>query len=175
MQSFVVGGGCFWCIDAVYRQIEGVRASTCGYAGGSTPDPDYRSVCSGTTGHYEVVKIDFDETVIDGDTVLDIFFTSHDPTSWDRQGHDSGSQYRSALLYADEDQRQTFERAIERAGQIWDRPIVTVVEPLETFYEAEEYHQDYYARNPFAGYCMAVINPKISAARKRYAQYLRTS
>ncbi|QRZ62372.1 peptide-methionine (S)-S-oxide reductase MsrA [Rothia sp. ZJ932] len=175
MQSLVVGGGCFWCVDAVFRQVEGVTASICGYAGGDTPDPDYRSVCTGLTGHYEVVRLEFDESVIDADTVLDIFFTTHDPTSRDRQGHDAGSQYRSALMYENDEQRELFERAKERAASIWDVPIVTVVEPLKIFYEAEEYHQNYYARNPYTGYCMAVINPKISAARKRYAQYLRAS
>lgn len=175
MRSFVVGGGCFWCIDAVYHHLEGVTASICGYANGVMENPDYRSVCSGTTGHYEVVKVEFDENIIGSDTVLDIFFISHDPTSWDRQGHDVGSQYRSALLYTDYEQRLLFERAVERAAQVWDQPIVTVVEPLETFYEAEDFHQNYYARNPFAGYCMAVINPKISAVRSRYRNFLRTS
>lgn len=173
MKSFVVGGGCFWCIDAVYRQIKGVTASISGYAGGHTENPDYQSVCTGTTGHYEVVKVEFDETVIDEYTVLDIFFTSHNPTSWDRQGHDAGSQYRSALLYTNSDEKEVFERAKERAQSIWDEEIVTVIEPLETFYEAEEYHQDYYARNPFAGYCQAIINPKVSAARRNFAQYLK--
>lgn len=172
MQNLVLGGGCFWCIDAVYRNIKGVTASISGYTGGTDPNPTYQQVCSGTTGHVEVVKVEFDDSIIDADTVLDIFFTSHDPTSWDRQGADVGSQYRSALYYTDEEQKAIFERAIERANQVWDNRVVTVLEPLGTFYEAEEYHQNYYARNPYQGYCMAVINPKLSKVRQRYAKFL---
>lgn len=173
MQTIIMGGGCFWCIDAVYRNIKGVTASVSGYTGGHVPNPTYQQVCTGATGHVEVVSVEFDETVIDADTVLDIFFTSHDPTSWDRQGADVGSQYRSALYYTDEAQKELFERAIQRAHTYWDQPIVTVIEPLGDFYEAEEYHQDYYARNPYQGYCMAVINPKLSKVRQRYATFLR--
>lgn len=173
MQSFVLGGGCFWCIDAVYRQFDGITASVSGYTGGHLDNPTYREVCSGTTGHVEVVKVKFDDTVIPPETVLDIFFTSHDPTSWDRQGADVGSQYRSALYYSDEQQKQLFESAIIRAQQLWEHPIVTVVEPLGAFYEAESYHQNYYALNPYQGYCMAVINPKLSKARQRYAKFLK--
>lgn len=173
MQTIIMGGGCFWCIDAVYRNIKGVTASVSGYTGGNVPNPTYQQVCTGATGHVEVVSVEFDETVIDADTVLDIFFTSHDPTSWDRQGADVGSQYRSALYYTDEAQKELFERAIQRAHTYWDRPIVTVIEPLGDFYEAEEYHQNYYARNPYQGYCMAVINPKLSKVRQRYATFLR--
>ncbi|ORC22159.1 MULTISPECIES: peptide-methionine (S)-S-oxide reductase MsrA [Rothia] len=173
MQSFVFGGGCFWCIDAVYRQFDGITASVSGYTGGHTENPTYREVCSGLTGHVEVVKVEFDEAVIPAETVLDIFFTSHDPTSWDRQGADVGSQYRSALYYSDEQQKQLFESAITRAQKLWERPIVTVVEPLGAFYEAESYHQNYYALNPYQGYCMAVINPKLSKARQRYAKFLK--
>ncbi|HIY94764.1 MAG TPA: peptide-methionine (S)-S-oxide reductase MsrA [Candidatus Rothia avicola] len=174
MQSFVVGGGCFWCIDAVYRQFEGITASISGYTGGHLANPTYREVCSGTTGHVEVVKVEFDETVIPAETVLDIFFTSHNPTSWDRQGADAGPQYRSALYYENEEQKALFEAAIQRASQLWDQPIVTVVEPLGIFYEAEDYHQNYYALNPHQGYCMAVINPKLAKARQHYARFLRS-
>ncbi len=173
MQSFVVGGGCFWCIDAVYRQFEGITASICGYTGGHVENPTYREVCSGTTGHVEVVKVEFDEAVIPAETVLDIFFTSHDPTSWDRQGADAGPQYRSALYYENEEQKALFEAAIQRASQLWEQPIVTVVEPLGTFYEAEDYHQNYYALNPYQGYCMAVINPKLAKTRQHYARFLK--
>ncbi len=172
MQSFVLGGGCFWCIDAVYRNFQGIQESTCGYTGGHTENPDYRSVCSGTTGHVEVDRVVFDESVIPAETVLDIFFTSHDPTSWDRQGADVGSQYRSALYYENEEQKQLFEAAKERAEKLWGKEIVTVIEPLEKFWEAEDYHQNYYANNPFAGYCQAIINPKISKARQNYSDYL---
>lgn len=172
MQSFVVGAGCFWCIDAVFRNIRGVQSNVVGYTGGATDNPDYYSVCSGQTGHVEVDKVTFDETVIPADVMLDIFFTSHDPTSWDRQGADVGSQYRSALFYENEEQKQLFEEAKKRAEQVWERPVVTVIEPLGTFWEAEELHQNFYQKNPYAGYCMAIVNPKVSKVRQQYAEYL---
>ena len=130
MKSFVVGGGCFWCIDAVFRQFQGVKASVCGYAGGHTQNPDYRSVCSGTTGHHEVVRVDFDESVISEDAILDIFFAAHDATSWDQQGADRGSQYRSVLLYSSDEQKAAFEAAKERAQSFFDDPVVTEIKPL---------------------------------------------
>ena len=173
MTDVVLAGGCFWCLDAVYRQFRGVEASVCGYTGGDTPDPDYRSVCSGTTGHQEALKLSFDPQVIGLDTVLDIFFTSHDPTSWDRQGADTGSQYRSVLFYADEQQREAFERAVARAQQLYSSPIVTEIKPLGVFYEAEEYHQNYYALNPAQGYCAFVVSPKVAQARRNFAHLLR--
>ena len=135
--------------------------------------PDYRSVCSGATGHQEALKLSFDPQVIDLDTVLDIFFTSHDPTSWDRQGADTGSQYRSVLFYADEQQREAFERAVARAQQLYSSPIVTEIKPLGVFYEAEEYHQNYYALNPAQGYCAFVVSPKVAHARRNFAHLLR--
>ena len=173
MTDVVLAGGCFWCLDAVYRQFRGVEASVCGYTGGDTLDPDYRSVCSGTTGHQEALKLIFDPQVIDLDTVLYIFFTSHDPTSWDRQGADTGSQYRSVLFYADEQQREAFERAVARAQQLYSSPIVTEIKPLGVFYEAEEYHQNYYALNPAQGYCAFVVSPKVAQARRNFAHLLR--
>lgn len=173
MRSFVVGGGCFWCIDAVFRQFQGIEASVCGYAGGTVENPNYRSVCSGKTGHYEVVRIDFDENIISEDAVLDLFFASHNPTSWDRQDADAGSQYRSALLYKDEEQKRIFEAAKERAQQLWDEPVVTVIEPLTKFWQAEDYHQDYYAQNPLQGYCSVVISPKVTMVRRKYAHLLK--
>lgn len=173
MTDVVLAGGCFWCLDAVYRQFRGVEASVCGYTGGETPDPDYRSVCSGATGHQEALKLSFDPQVIDLDTVLDIFFTSHDPTSWDRQGADTGSQYRSVLFYADEQQREAFERAVARAQQLYPSPIVTEIKPLGVFYEAEDYHQNYYALNPAQGYCAFVVSPKVAHARRNFAHLLR--
>ena len=130
MKSFVVGGGCFWCIDAVFRQFQGVKASVCGYAGGHTQNPDYRSVCSGTTGHHEVVRVDFDESIISEDAILDIFFAAHDATSWDQQGADRGSQYRSVLLYSSDEQKAVFEAAKERAQSFFDAPVVTEIKPL---------------------------------------------
>ena len=173
MAEIVLAGGCFWCLDAVYRQFRGVKASVCGYTGGVTPDPDYRSVCSGPTGHQEALKVTFDPQVIGLDTVLDIFFTSHDPTSWDRQGADTGSQYRSVLFYADEQQREAFERAVARAQQLYSSPIVTQIKPLGVFYEAEEYHQNYYALNPAQGYCAFVVSPKVAKARRAFSHLLR--
>ncbi|MDY3049524.1 MAG: peptide-methionine (S)-S-oxide reductase MsrA [Rothia sp. (in: high G+C Gram-positive bacteria)] len=173
MESFVLGGGCFWCIDAVFRQFEGISASICGYTGGQIENPTYRQVCSGASGHVEVVKVEFDPTIIPASTVLDIFFSSHDPTSWDRQGADAGPQYRSALYYQNEEQKALFEAALQRAQGLWDRPLVTVLEPLGTFYEAEAYHQNYYALNPYQGYCQAVINPKLAKTRQDYVSFLK--
>ena len=173
MKSFVVGGGCFWCIDAVFRQIPGAQESVCGYAGGHTQNPDYRSVCSGTTGHHEVVRIDFDESVIGEDAILDIFFAAHDATSWDQQGADRGSQYRSLLLYSSDEQKAAFEAAKERAQSFFDDPVVTEIKPLTEFWEAEGYHQDYYAKNPYQGYCSVVVGPKVAKVRKQYAHLLK--
>ena len=173
MKSFVVGGGCFWCIDAVFRQFQGVKASVCGYAGGHTQNPDYRSVCSGTTGHHEVVRVDFDESVIDEDAILDIFFSAHDATSWDQQGADRGSQYRSVLLYSSDEQKAAFEAAKERAQSFFDAPVVTESKLLTEFWEAEGYHQDYYAKNPYQGYCYVLVGPKVAIVRKQYAHLLR--
>lgn len=173
MKSFVVGGGCFWCIDAVFRQFQGVKASVCGYAGGHTQNPDYRSVCSGTTGHHEVVRVDFDESIIGEDAILDIFFSAHDATSWDQQGADRGSQYRSVLLYSSDEQKATFEAAKERAQSFFDAPVVTEIKPLTEFWEAEAYHQDYYAKNPYQGYCSVVVGPKVAKVRKQYAHLLK--
>lgn len=173
MKSFVVGGGCFWCIDAVFRQFQGVKACECGYAGGHTQNPDYRSVCSGTTGHHEVVRVDFDESIISEDAILDIFFSAHDATSWDQQGADRGSQYRSVLLYSSDEQKAVFEAAKERAQSFFDAPVVTEIKPLTEFWEAEGYHQDYYAKNPYQGYCSVVVGPKVAKVRKQYAHLLK--
>lgn len=173
MRSLVLGAGCFWCIDAVLRNFQGIEEITSGYTGGSMENPDYYSVCSGETGHVEVVRVTFDETIIPAETVLDIFFTSHDPTSWDRQGYDAGSQYRSALFYANDKDKALFEQAKARANELWNDQVVTVIEPLHTFWEAEAVHQDFYTNNPYSGYCSAIINPKISKARQQYSQYLK--
>ncbi|MDO5750943.1 MAG: peptide-methionine (S)-S-oxide reductase MsrA [Rothia sp. (in: high G+C Gram-positive bacteria)] len=172
-QSFVLGGGCFWCLDAVYRQLRGVQDCVSGYSGGDMPNPDYRSVCSGQTGHHEVVRVDFDPKIISPEAVLDIFFTSHDPTSWDRQGADTGSQYRSVMLYTTEEERTLFETAKERAQAMFETPIVTEIKPLGEFYRAEEYHQDFYAQNPAQGYCTFVVSPKVAKVRKGYAHLLK--
>jgi peptide-methionine (S)-S-oxide reductase len=159
----VLGGGCFWCLEAVFRRIPGVLEVTNGYAGGETEQPSYEEVCTGTTGHAEVVKIDFDPRRIGFVELLEHFFKAHDPTTVDRQGADVGPQYRSIILYRNEEQRQQAERALERLEQsgAYRDPVVTQLEPLEAFYPAEEYHQRYFEKNPYAGYCSFVIRPKL--------------
>ncbi|OGL22377.1 peptide-methionine (S)-S-oxide reductase [Candidatus Saccharibacteria bacterium RIFCSPHIGHO2_01_FULL_45_15] len=171
MTTYVLGGGCFWCLDAAYRRIRGVTEVVSGYAGGETENPDYYQVGSGRTGHAEVIQITFDEAVIPAEIILDIFFTLHDPTTLNRQGADHGTQYRSIMLYADNDQKAEFEASIERAKAIWDDPIVTEVVPLETFYAAEPEHQDYFNNNPTNGYCSIVITPKIVKVRSHYNEW----
>jgi peptide-methionine (S)-S-oxide reductase len=172
MKTFILGGGCFWCLDAVYQKTRGVTSVVSGYIGGHFPDPDYYSVCSGMTGHAEVVAVSFDEDVIPEEIVLDLFFAIHDPTTLNRQGYDVGTQYRSSMFYLTEDERAQFEAAIERNQGLWHAPIVTEVTRASTFYPAEEFHQDYYAKNPEAGYCHVIINPKLSKARKYYSAWL---
>jgi len=156
-----LGGGCFWCLEAVYERIEGVRAVISGYAGGTTIDPTYEEVCSGRTGHAEVVRVEYDPDRISYEEILDIFFKAHDPTTFNRQGADTGTQYRSIILYQDEVQKVAAEKSIKKAGSLFDDPVVTEIKPLERFYPAEEYHQDYFDRNRHAGYCMIVIQPKL--------------
>ncbi len=162
-ETIVLGGGCFWCLEAVYKRVEGVTDVRSGYAGGSDPDPDYKKVCSGSTGHAEVVEVSFDNQLVSLEEVLDIFWQAHDPTTLNRQGADTGTQYRSIILYAGPEQKETAEAsigALEKSG-IYTDPVVTEVEPLEKFYPAEEYHRDYYRRNSTAGYCRVVISPKL--------------
>lgn len=171
MTTFTVAGGCFWCIDAVYRRIKGVQNVASGYTGGSIDTPSYYDVATGQTGHAEAVQITFDETVIPAETILDLFFLIHDPTTLNRQGADVGTQYRSALFYVDESQKASFEHAIERAKDHWDNSIVTELTPLDTFYPAEDEHQDYFNKNPGNGYCSIVITPKIVKARAAYAEW----
>lgn len=172
-----LGGGCFWCLDAVYRQLRGVEKVVSGYAGGSKPNPTYKEVCTGTTGHAEVVQITFDPAVISYRELLDVFFTIHDPTTPDRQGGDIGPQYRSIILYHSPEQERVARDAIAgvEAEGIWDDPIVTEIEPLRTFYPAEQYHQDYFNNNPRQAYCAAVIAPKVAKFRKRYLERLVAS
>ncbi len=173
MTTYTLAGGCFWCLDAVFRQLKGVMASVCGYAGGEADQADYYTVATGTTGHTESVQVTFDETIIPAETILDIFFLLHNPTTKDRQGADVGPQYRSAMFYADDTQKQEFENALQRAQAHWDEPIVTEITPLDTFYEAEPEHQDYFANNPGNGYCSVVIAPKIVKARQAYAKWFQ--
>ncbi|WP_026549181.1 peptide-methionine (S)-S-oxide reductase MsrA [Arthrobacter sp. Br18] len=172
MKTFVLGGGCFWCLDALYQQTRGVTEVVSGYTGGHTRFPDYDSVCSGMTGHAEVVAVSFDETVIPEDVVLDMFFVSHDPTTLNRQGYDVGTQYRSVMYYQDTEQQTLFENSIRRNQDNWSSPIVTEVSRLPTFHVAEEYHQDFYGKHPEQGYCQVIINPKLAKARKYYAEWL---
>ncbi|MEO5690931.1 MAG: peptide-methionine (S)-S-oxide reductase MsrA [Candidatus Saccharimonadales bacterium] len=171
MTTYVLAGGCFWCLDGVYRKVKGVESSACGYAGGSENDAHYSAVSSGNTEHAEAVEVTFDESVVPTDIILDIFFTIHDPTSLNRQGADVGPQYRSAMFYADDEQKQQFDEAVTRAQKNWDKPIVTQVVPLDAFYEAEAEHQDYYAQNPFSGYCSFVISPKVNKTKKNFTEY----
>jgi methionine-S-sulfoxide reductase len=172
--SIVLGGGCFWCLEAVYRRLRGVSAATSGYAGGTVADPSYEEVTTGRTGHAEVVKVEFDPAIIPLTDILEVFWTIHDPTTPDRQGNDVGPQYRSIILYADDAQRETAKRSRAAAQKHWDRPIVTELKPLEAFYPAEDPHQDYYERNRDRNpYCQVVINPKLAALRKRFSERLR--
>jgi peptide-methionine (S)-S-oxide reductase len=172
MTTYVLGGGCFWCIDAVFRRIKGVEKVESGYAGGEGI-PNYYKVATGHTGFAEVVRLTFDETVIPADTILDIFFLIHDPTTRNRQGADEGTQYRSVLFYADDGQKETFQKAIDRAQHIWNDPIVSELSTLETFYIAEDEHQDYFNKNPGNGYCSIVIQPKIVKARQAYVEWFK--
>lgn len=170
--TFVLAGGCFWCLDAVYRITKGVLEVQCAYTGGHTTNPDYQSVCSGLTAHAEAVVVTFDPEQISAETILDIFFTSHDPTTLNRQGHDVGTQYRSAMFPADAGQRELFREAITRAQPLFEQQIVTSIEPLGAVYPAESYHQDFYRKQPFNGYCQVIINPKVAKMRQRYASFL---
>ena len=175
MHTFVLAGGCFWCLDAVYRILDGVTDVVSGYTGGDTTFPSYEAVCTGRTGHAEAVAVTFDPEVIPADVILDVFFTLHDPRQSNRQGADVGTQCRSAMFYTDEAQKALFEASIVRASEIWDGGIVTEVSPLGTWYEAEGYHQDFFAKNPGQGYCMAVAQPKVNKVRKSYAKYVLAS
>ena len=175
MHTFVIAGGCFWCLDAVYRTLKGVKDVVSGYTGGVTIHPDYDSVCTGMTGHAEAVAVTFDPEVIPDTVILDVFFSLHDPRQLNRQGADVGTQYRSAMFYKDDAQRELFEAARDRASEYWEGGIVTTIEPLGDWYRAEEYHQDFFAKNPGQGYCMAVALPKVNKIRKSYAEYILAS
>ncbi|HEX4703552.1 MAG TPA: peptide-methionine (S)-S-oxide reductase MsrA [Pseudonocardiaceae bacterium] len=173
MRTFVLAGGCFWCLDAVYRTLNGVNDVVSGYTGGSTRNPSYEAVCTGGTGHAEAVKVVFDETVIPETVILDVFFSLHDPRQLNRQGADVGTQYRSAMFYADDAQKRLFEEARDRASEYWDGGIVTEISQLGDWYDAEDYHQDFFAKNPAQGYCLAVALPKVAKIRQSYADYVR--
>lgn len=175
IESLVLGGGCFWCTEAAYELLPGVKSVVSGYAGGETRNPTYKQVTSGRTGHAEVIRIDFDAQEISARELLDYFWEVHDPTTLNRQGADVGTQYRSVILYTDEAQRKAAEESRTKANPEWGGTIVTEIRPLETFYEAEPYHQDYYRKNPNAGYCRVVIKPKIEKLKKSEAVTGRSS
>lgn len=170
-----LGGGCFWCLEAVYKELRGVERVVSGYAGGWVESPSYNQVCEGTTGHAEVVQLTFDPAVVSYRELLEVFFTIHDPTTPDRQGGDIGTQYRSVVFYHTPAQSETAEQVIAEmtAAGVWDAPIVTQVVPLETFYPAEDYHQNYFERNPYQPYCRAVVAPKVSKFRKHFLERLK--
>lgn len=165
-ETATFGGGCFWCVEAVYQKLKGVKSVVSGYAGGTTPNPSYRQVCDGNTGHAEVVQIEFDPNVISYSQLLDVFWQAHNPTTLNREGPDVGPQYRSIVLYHNQEQKVLAEKSKEQASSQFDDPIVTEIEPLEEFYRAETYHQDYFEKNPNAPYCMAVIDPKLQKLQK---------
>ena len=177
IRTATLGGGCFWCLEAVFQGLNGVQSVTSGYAGGWVEDPDYRRVCTGETGHAEVVQIRFDDDQIDFATLLEVFFATHDPTTLDRQGADVGSQYRSVIFHHDDEQRAIAESVVARltAQHIWPNPIVTRIEPAPVFHPAEDYHRDYYRRHPTQGYCQAVISPKLAKLRSGFREWLEVS
>lgn len=170
-----LGGGCFWCLEAVFDGLRGVEKVVSGYAGGHAPNPSYRQVCTGNTGHAEVVQITFDPALISFRELLEVFFATHDPTTLNRQGGDVGTQYRSAVFYHSPEQKATTERVIAELekDKVWDGAIVTEVTPFHEFYAAEEYHHRYFERNPGQAYCQVVIAPKVAKFRKQFAQRLR--
>ena len=161
IETAILGGGCFWCVEAVYERIDGIVSAVSGYAGGTVANPTYRQVTTGTTGHAEVVRVSYDSSKISYEEILQIFFKSHDPTTLNRQGADTGTQYRSAVFYETEEQKAIALQVREQSQELYDDPIVTEVTPLDEFYEAEDYHQDYFEQNPDAGYCRVVIAPKL--------------
>jgi len=170
-----VGGGCFWCTEAVFLELEGVSGVQSGYAGGAVPNPTYEQVCTGRTGHAEVIQITYDPEVISYADLLRVFFATHDPTTLNRQGNDVGTQYRSTILTESEDQARVAHEVLAEidARGIWGGKIVTTIEPLTVFYPAEAEHDNYYARNPFAGYCRVIVAPKVAKVRKEFTDRLR--
>ena len=176
-EQATLAGGCFWCLDAVFRELRGVEQVVSGYAGGRVPNPTYREVCSGLTGHAEVVQVTFDPAEISYEDLLRIFFTIHDPTTLNRQGNDIGTQYRSAIFYHDDDQRARAAAVMREftESHVWQAPLVTELVPLTRFYAAEDYHQDYFRKNPEQQYCQAVVAPKVGKLRKHFYQQLKAA
>lgn len=170
-----LAGGCFWCLEAVFAGLQGVESVVSGYMGGTEPDPSYEAVCTGTTGHAEVVRLVYDPAVVSYRDVLEVFFNIHDPTTLNRQGNDVGTQYRSAIFYHDEEQKRIAEQVIAAldGARLWRDPVVTEVAPATAFYPAETYHQDYFARNPGQPYCRLVVAPKVAKFRSRFLEKLK--
>lgn len=170
------GGGCFWCVEAVFQDIKGVHKVESGYSGGKVKNPTYREICTGTTGHAEVIQITFDPAIVSFETLVKVFFTTHDPTTLNQQGADKGTQYRSVIFYHNEEQKTTAENLkTTYAKGLWDKPIVTEISPASKFYMAENYHQNYYNNNPYQPYCMIVINPKVRKMKKYFGEILKGS
>jgi len=177
MSKAFFGGGCFWCLDAIFRELKGVEKVISGYMGGHVTDPTYEQVCSGDTGHAEIIKICYQENLINYETLLEIFFSAHDPTTIDRQGHDIGSQYRSVIFYENHEEKTTVHKVIDEflAKKVFPSPIVTEVLPVDSFYKAENYHQNYLFNNDSHPYCQAVINPKLDKFRRQWTSFLKES
>ena len=175
LQTATLAGGCFWCLEAVFDEVKGVQGVESGYAGGHVDNPSYRAVCNGGTGHAEVVQVHFDPNVVSYRDLLNVFFAIHDPTTLNRQGADVGTQYRSGIFYHDDEQKMIAGELIKdlNSQKIWDKPIVTEVAKLDQFYMAEDYHQEYFARNPYQPYCQAVVAPKVSKFRKHHLEMLK--
>jgi len=175
LEMTTLGGGCFWCVEAVYQELQGVHSAVSGYAGGAVENPTYYQVCNGTTGHAEVVQITFDLKIITFEDILYVFWRTHDPTTLNRQGYDVGTQYRSVILYHSEQQRASAEKSKHDtdASRLWPNPIVTEISPFTTFYKAEDYHQNFYRDNPYQPYCRAIIDPKVSKLRKEFREKLK--
>jgi len=172
LETIIFGNGCFWCTEAIFQDLKGVKSVVSGYSGGQVENPSYEAVCTGRTGHAEVVKVSFDPSVINLDQILDIFFVTHDPTTLNRQGNDVGTQYRSAIFYQDEGQKESAERAKTKAAGLYDDPIVTDISPLENYFPAEDYHQNYFKQHGNQPYCAFVIRPKVAKFRKEYLEML---
>ncbi|MGE5621604.1 MAG: peptide-methionine (S)-S-oxide reductase MsrA [Bacillota bacterium] len=168
-ETATLGGGCFWCLEAVYQELKGVQHVESGYAGGHVPDPTYEQVCEGTTGHAEVVRITFDPGIVSYREILEIFFTIHDPTTPNRQGNDIGTQYRSVIFYHTPEQQEIAKQVIAAMANVWDAPIVTELKPARDYYKAEDYHQNYFRQHPLQGYCAFVVAPKVAKFRKVFA------
>ena len=177
LQTATLAGGCFWCVEAVFDMVEGVHKVVSGYTGGQTENPDYRAVCTGMTGHAEAVQVHYDPNVLSYETVLELFFAYHDPTTLNRQGADTGTQYRSAIYYHDEEQERIARETVKKLddAKVWPSPIVTEITPLGTFYVAEGYHQSFYRSNPDQMYCRFVIDPKVKKLREKHSGLLKTT